>query len=162
MPRAAAPSLVLQLPSDRYSDMKQRERTFFEIEAAISKWHHQKSVQRDVRRQVKELKKRTDEAVRRRCCSGSNHVRKGSADVSLERTARLHHSVGGKRIAKFPRYGNVNRDRLKQWETLEEGVRLVHGDILPKRQRHKPLEPRDPEGTDERRSSFTNAAIAQA
>ena len=44
MPRAAAPSLVLQLPSDRYSDMKQRERTFFEIEAAISKWHHQKSV----------------------------------------------------------------------------------------------------------------------
>ena len=94
MPRAAAPSLVLQLPSDRYSDMKQRERTFFEIEAAISKWHHQKSVQRDVRRQVKELKKRTDEAVRRRCCSGSNHVRKGSADGSPERTASLHHSVG--------------------------------------------------------------------
>ena len=111
---------------------------------------------------MKELKKRTDEAVRRRCCSGSNHVRKGSTDVSLERTARLHHSVGGEQIAKFPRYGNANRDRLKQWETLEEGVRLVHGDKLPKQQRHKRLEPRDTEGTDKRRSSVANAGIARA
>ena len=125
-PRVAAPSLVRQLPSDRYSDMKERDRTLFDIEAAVSKWYHQKSVERGVRREVKELKKRTDEPIRRRCRSGSHHVRKGSADGSPVRTARLHHSVGGKRIAKFPRYGNVNRDRLKQWETLEEGVRLSH------------------------------------
>ena len=91
-----------------------------------------------------------DEAVRRSCrwITGKN--------------SEIASQCGWETDCKIPRYGNVNRDRLKQWETLEEGVRLVHGDILPKRQRHKLLEPRDPEGTDERRSSFTNAAIAQA
>ena len=50
-------SCCMQLLSDRYSDMKQHDRTLFDIEAAISKWHHQKSVERGVRREVKELKK---------------------------------------------------------------------------------------------------------
>jgi pentatricopeptide repeat protein len=85
-----------------------------------------------------------------------------SADKQIKQ-AGVQGSVGAKRIAKFSRTGNVNRDKVKQWEVLEEGARLVNGDLLPRRPRHRQLDIRDQEGKDERRSGFADAnAVAQA